>query len=133
MGGCSDYTLYRTQDGGLTWSVQQTPQRRWWVPQPLNAAPGFLGRPQFASAQVGWFEISPSAGPGVGGVLVTGDGGRSWARYGSEEDWVPMAIAPARGQVAWVLVWVRRTHTPMLVFTTDGGHTWERQLADLIT
>lgn len=75
MGGCLP-ELEATSDGGATWRVLQPAYH--WGPQ-ISA--GWPGGPQFADANVGWLTLSPGAGPGAGGVLVTLDGGRTFRQF----------------------------------------------------
>ncbi len=75
MGGCLP-GLEETQDGGRTWRTLQTAYR--WGAQ-IQA--GWASPPVFTSAKTGWITLSPGAGPGAGGVLVTLDGGSSFHQF----------------------------------------------------
>ncbi len=75
MGGCLP-GLEETRDGGRTWQTLQTAYR--WGAQ-IQA--GWASPPVFTSAKTGWIALSPGAGPGAGGVLVTVDGGRSFHQF----------------------------------------------------
>src|SRR5438132_5782982 len=76
---CSSYSLLRTKDGGRTWTKLQEskPPSAWWSPRNNVSV---LGAPRFASASVGWIPIPYDGGANPDGVLLTGDGGGSWAR-----------------------------------------------------
>ncbi len=75
MGGCLP-ALEATGDGGETWHTLQ-PAYQWGS----AIIPGWPGAPIFTSPSAGWIALSPGAGPGAGGVLVTQDGGRSFRQF----------------------------------------------------
>jgi len=75
MGGCLP-ALEATGDGGETWHTLQ-PAYQWGS----AIMPGWPGAPIFTSPSAGWIALSPAAGPGAGGVLVTQDGGRSFRQF----------------------------------------------------
>jgi hypothetical protein len=74
---CTSYSLYQTIDGGGSWvKLQDGSPTSWWSPRNRVS---LLGGPHFASASMGWIPILYD-GSGTDGVLLTTDGGRTWAR-----------------------------------------------------
>ena len=94
--------LYRTIDGGATWSVQ-----RIWDAQQLRA----IG---FADASTGW-----AVGDG-GRILSTADGGATWTAQnaGAEADLYALCVVSASR------VWAAGDG---ILETTDGGATWTQR------
>jgi len=116
MGGCLP-ELDVSRDGGQTWQVLQPAYR--WGPA---IAPGWAGGPQFARAELGWIGLSPGAGPGAGGVLVTTDGGRSFRQFFARR-FVPGSLDPV-GDVAYAVatsVPPGGGSAPVLVRMTPAG------------
>ena len=75
MGGCLP-GLEATRDGGRTWRTLQTAYK-WGT----GIEAGWPGAPVFTSPELGWIALSPGAGPGAGGVLVTSDGGVTFRQF----------------------------------------------------
>ncbi len=130
MGGCWG-ALYRTTNGGRTWSKLQPVDR--WHMTAIDTPPGFPGQPAFTSAQAGWIPIEAGAGPGVGGVAWTVDGGRTWTRAGQRRLWDIHAVATSDGSTVWA---IGDRHgdeptTSYLIRSTDGGGTWAQVLPAL--
>ncbi len=94
-GGLS--ALEGTTDGGRTWTPLQPAY--WWG---ASIRAGWPSGPMFASPQLGWIALSPGAGPGAGGVLVTTDGGRSFHQFGAA-DYIAGSLDPV-GSVAYAVV-----------------------------
>ena len=101
--GCTGYSLFHTTDGGGSWMKLQgdgPAPTSWWSPR-NNVS--LLGGPHFASALMGWIPILYD-GSGTDAVLLTTDGGRTWARGGPatfNEVWDIHDLA-ASGQFAWI-------------------------------
>lgn len=93
--------LLRTGDGGRTW-VQQHASFSWGKSDPSVWA-GFPSDLHFVSPRVGWLAVDAGAGSGVGGVDLTTDGGRDWARIGSRALWSIAQVAPAGPNQAWAV------------------------------
>ena len=127
MGGCGEYTLYRTSDGGRTWETLHAPpagpgEQRWWDPQ-LNGA-GFLLPPRAADRATVWIGVSTGAGAAVGGILMTRDGGVSWRRVkGDDPTWAVSAVAPLASGNGWVIA-TGSDASRRLFRTSDQGRTW---------
>ncbi|HVB10427.1 MAG TPA: YCF48-related protein [Bacillota bacterium] len=130
MGGCWG-ELYGTQDGGQHWTLLQSTNH--WQMNAIDMAPGFPGQPLFASASAGWVPIDAGAGPGVGGVAWTVDGGRSWTRVGYDKLWDIHVLATADGRTVWALGDRHGDEptTSYLIRSRDGGRTWSQVLPAL--
>jgi photosystem II stability/assembly factor-like uncharacterized protein len=142
--GCEGWLLWRTTDAGRTWSLIQRPTHKagdplWWAtPLPAGAGGlGFLGTPTFADERFGVIPVGTSGGQGVGGVLVTTDGGTAWLRRsdgglgpgsacGKLETGHCSVAVPDRS--AWVVIGSGNFNT--LQRTTDAGTVWQQQLPD---
>ena len=98
-GGSYTTVLYRTEDGGAVWTVQQT-----WGAQQFRA----LG---FADASAGWV-----AGDG-GRILRTTDGGASWTAQHTDAGGDLCAVSVLSASHAWVA-------GDGIYETLDGGTTW---------
>lgn len=87
---CGNYELFRTTDGGVSWTSFGNPKDT----AGGDCSMGFLVGPLFASTTWGWFTLNLGAGGGngPGGVLTTEDGGRTWRRRRND-------LAPARPQL----------------------------------
>jgi len=100
---CTSYSLYQTTDGGGSWMKLQdgTAPTSWWSPR-NNLS--LLGGPRIIYAKMGWIPVLYD-GSGTDAVLLTTDGGRTWARGGPaspNEVWDIHDLA-ASGQFAWVV------------------------------
>ena len=126
MGGCGDYTLYQTLDGGRTWAIEQSPEARplWSRISDQVSGPGFLGAPQFPNARDGWIGVGPGAGPSTGGVLHTTDGGRTWSRFIDDFAWTDTQVYAVRDG-AWARVTLRGESAESIFWTSDGV-SWRR-------
>jgi photosystem II stability/assembly factor-like uncharacterized protein len=143
--GCEGWLLWRTTDAGRTWSLIQRPTHKagdplWWAtPLPAGAGSGlgFLGTPSFADERFGVIPVGTSGGQGVGGVLVTTDGGTTWLRRGDDD----LGLGSACGKLetghcsvavpdrsAWVVTGLANFNS--LQRTSDAGTTWQRQLPE---
>ena len=143
--GCEGWLLWRTTDAGRTWSLIQRPTHKagdplWWatpLPAGAQAGLGFLGPPSFADERFGVIPVGTSGGEGLGGVLVTTDGGTTWLRRGDGE----LGRGSACGKLgtahcsvavpdrsAWVVTGL--TDFNSLQRTSDAGVTWQRQLPE---
>jgi photosystem II stability/assembly factor-like uncharacterized protein len=125
MGGASG-ELYETTDGGSSWTLIQSS----WTGA---ADGGFQGSMNWSGPDVGWIPVNAGAGPGFGGLEVTGDAGRHWTRLGLAADWSitdAALVSPTNGFVAGVS---RQPSgdIPFLAETTDGGATWQQILPAL--
>jgi len=142
--GCEGWLLWRTTDAGRTWSLIQRPTHKagdplWWAtPLPPGArALGFLGTPSFADERFGVIPVGTSGGEGVGGVLVTTDGGTTWLRrsdgqLGSGSACGKLATGHCSVAVpdrsAWVVIGIGDFNT--LQRTSDAGTVWQQQLPE---
>jgi hypothetical protein len=106
------FTLWRTNDGGLTWTSLP-------LPMPVNvdaAAPISVAAPD-ASHLLLSLSIQQSLGlPGPGVLLASSDSGRTWSRL----------LLPGSGEIAFATA-ARGWLAPVdggLYTTGDGGRTW---------
>jgi photosystem II stability/assembly factor-like uncharacterized protein len=131
---CSRWYLYRTTDGGLTWSRLQVSEDQtkpgWWLPNPQASSASFLSGPHFVDTTHGWIALSIGAGGAgvrVGGVITTADGGVTWQQSGIE----PYPKSPNGVWFVDVLNgWATsgslvKRGADELYRTTDGGRTWQ--------
>ncbi|RME28296.1 MAG: hypothetical protein D6806_03130, partial [Deltaproteobacteria bacterium] len=108
-----DGFIMRSTDGGATWQMVQ---------EGLSQA---LARVDFADSLNGW-----AVGGGTAGIILhTTDGGQSWAeqqvpsgQYGAA-DYVTSVAATDQNH-AWAVGNIGEGN-PMVLFTTDGGASWQ--------
>ena len=110
--------LYRTVDGGSHWSAVAAPASF----ANKSGCSGF-GLPVFSSPATGW--MSTRCGDGTNpplAFLVTHDGGATW----SAETLMPSLCCSASPPAFFDAAngWLFEPTTPLLMMTTDGGHTW---------
>ena len=113
---CAKYELWRTVDGGATWSNLGNPKTT------ASACwGGHLVGPLFASQSHGWLADNTGAGgaQAVTGLLQTADGGKTWR----------CLTQPANTDVVSAAdplhVWVMTNHIPSAMFASDdGGASW---------
>jgi photosystem II stability/assembly factor-like uncharacterized protein len=117
-------TLYRTSDGGMTWSSTATPFSN--------------GDMQFLDANNGWMMADLGAGAGsmIISVLKTTDGGATWTQAYTNDPNVNTAgdgvarsglkqfITPLDMNTAWIGGVVYAPGSVYLFRTDDGGKTW---------
>ena len=117
-------SLYRTLDGGLSWTKFETP---------FSA-----GDMQFLDDQNGWMLADLGVGAGSNAVAVyrTGDGGESWTlafnndpNQAQADDSIPLGglkagLTALNTQTAWVYGVVYAPGTVYLYRTEDGGESW---------
>ena len=117
-------SLYRTSDGGLSWTKFETP---------FSA-----GDIQFLDDQNGWMLADLGVGAGSNAVAVyrTDDGGKSWTlafnndpNRAQADDSIPLGglkagLTALNTQTAWVYGVVYAPGTVYLYRTEDGGETW---------
>jgi photosystem II stability/assembly factor-like uncharacterized protein len=115
---CGTYELFRTLDGGSTWTSLGNPK-----PATGNCAIGAIYGPLFASPTRGWLALNLGAG-GVaapGGLLQTEDGGKTWRCTNTPPNtYFVSAADPAH-------IWVSsnsRDGATTLYSSEDGGTTW---------
>jgi len=116
--------LYRTSDGGLTWTKSDVPFSR--------------GDLNFIDAENGWMLADLGVGAGSNAVAVyqTTDGGASWEQTYSNDpndpnaaDSLPLGgiksdLVPLDMKTAWVSGVIYAPGEAYLYRTGDGGHTW---------
>src|SRR6266508_530534 len=123
--------LYRTTDGGLTWTISSTP---------------FSGGDlSFTDVDNGWMLADLGVGAGSNGVAVfqTADGGATWTQTYTNDPNLPGAgdslplggiksdLIPLNMQTAWVSGVTYASGTVYLFRTDDGGHTWAQVTLEL--
>ena len=116
---CTKYELFRTQNGGLTWTSLGNPK-----PSTGNCAIGAIYGPLFASPTRGWLALNLGAGgvAGPGGLLQTEDGGRTWRCTNTPPNtYFVSAADPAH---IWVTSNQRGNDATSLYASDDGGTTW---------
>jgi photosystem II stability/assembly factor-like uncharacterized protein len=120
--GCQKYALFRTDNGGLTWSSLGNPQDF-----TANCSGGLLGAPLFASPARGWLALGLGAGGanvGPGGILKTDDGGRTWRCATTPPN--TNLVSAADPLHVWAASEDRMTQSTALYTTEDAGTTWHR-------
>lgn len=119
--------LYRTGDGGLTWTV---------YPVPFGG-----GQMAFVDETHGWMLASLGAGAGsmAVAIYITDDGGESWTQTYTNDpnlagagDSLPLSgiknnLTALDEETAWVGGVIYAPETFYLYKTTDGGRTWTPQ------
>jgi len=119
--------LYRTEDGGLMWTV---------FPVPFGG-----GKLAFTDETTGWMMASLGAGAGSMAIDMfrTDDGGATWTQFYTNDpnlanagDSLPLGgiknhLTPLDAQTAWVGGVVYAPATFYLYKTVDGGQTWAPQ------
>ncbi len=118
--------LYRTTNGGLTWTISSTP----FSGGDLN----------FIDANHGWMlaDLGVGAGSNAVAIFQTTDGGSTWTQTYSNDPNDPHAgdslprgglksgLIPLDMQTAWVTGVVYADGTVYLYRTDDGGHIWSQ-------
>jgi len=117
-GGAGGSRVYRSTDGGRTWSVSQTPLRR-------GASAGVFAvafRTRLQGLAIGGDFAAPASAPRA--LALTADGGRTWTLVGA---------GAAPGEYRSGAAWVPHTSGTALAvgltgsdITTDGGFDWRR-------
>src|SRR5256885_5375872 len=109
--------LLATSDGGRTWSV------RYQSPDADRSNP--ITRLRFVDSTHGWAATGGCTigqnGPCGGDVMLTGDGGRSWAMTGS----AAVQLSPTSPTEAWAVDAGRGLAAGIPWHTTDAGASWE--------
>jgi photosystem II stability/assembly factor-like uncharacterized protein len=117
---CLKYVLFRTDDGGLTWSNLGNPKDF-----TANCSGGHLAGPLFASPARGWLGLNLGAGGanvGPGGLLSSQDGGRTWRCATTPPN---IGLLSAADPVdLWAGGEDRLTQSSALYASDDGGATW---------
>ena len=117
-------TLYRTSDGGLTWTSNPVPFGR--------------GDLRFLDPSNGWMMADRGAGAGSMGVAIfqTTDGGSTWIQIYTNDPNLPNAadslplgglknsLTPINMQTAWVGGVTYASGVVYLYRTMDAGHNW---------
>ena len=124
-------TLYRTADGGLTWTISTVPFSR--------------GDLNFIDSEHGWMlaDLGVGAGSNAVAVFQTSNGGASWAQTYTNDpndahaaDSLPLGgiktdLVPLDRNTAWVTGVVYTPGEAYLYRTDDGGQTWNKVLITL--
>jgi photosystem II stability/assembly factor-like uncharacterized protein len=106
--------LYRTDDGGRTWTqVTRMPHNNY-------------EKLVFASPTLGW--ASRGDNPNVPGLWRTEDGGQTWIEVDQR-----MHRDPDLTFVSTTHGWGLANDPGVVIATTDGGRTWERQTTGIRT
>ena len=117
---CQRYELFRTDNGGLTWSDLGNPKDF-----TANCSGGNLAGPLFASTARGWLGLNLGAGGanvGPGGILKSEDGGRTWRCATTPRN---MNVVSAADPLhVWAAGEDRLTQSTALYTTEDAGRTW---------
>ena len=95
--------LFGTDDGGASWT--------------RRSKPAWFEGVDFVDAQHGW------ATTGAPRVLVTADGGKTWAERDPAGRWEWLSVTAVDAGCAWAHGW-RPNGADVLVRTTDGGRHW---------
>ena len=116
--------LYRTADGGKTWTEQQSQ---------LASGRDVAGPPTFITAQVGWLPTNAGAAPYTSGLLITRDGGQTWSSVGLSQNmsWSLNGVSMVSGQLGYAVGGGGAQQAGFLVKTTNGGRTWTQLLPSL--
>lgn len=117
---CSKYTLFRTDNGGRSWSSLGNPKDF------AGCSAGHLVGPLFASTGRGWLGLNLGAG-GVnapGGIMKSEDGGRTWHCATSPPN--TGLISAADPFHVWASGEDRSNFSTALNTTEDAGATWHR-------
>lgn len=116
--------LYRTRDGGLTWTISSTPFSS--------------GDLSFLDSENGWMlaDLGVGAGSNAVAVFQTADGGQTWAQTYTNDPNLPEAsdslplggiksdLVPIDTQTAWVNGVIYSPGTVYLYRTDDRGQSW---------
>jgi hypothetical protein len=129
--GADEVSLYRTTDGGSRWSlVARSPAIASPGKSGLGGLPLYCGKAglSFATSAVGWIPVWCNGGNGWG-LLVTHDGGETWAAQAISipaSDCPPALCEVSAPQFfgATGFAPVKGSSSPMLLVTHDGGSTW---------
>src|SRR3989475_4370231 len=119
---CLKYVLFRTDDGGLTWSKLGNPKDF-----TTNCSGGHLAGPLFASTGRGWLGLNLGAGGaliGPGGILKSEDAGRTWRCATTPPN--TSLVSAADPLDVWAAGEDRLTQSTALYTTEDAGATWHR-------
>jgi photosystem II stability/assembly factor-like uncharacterized protein len=120
--GTSVGGLYRTSDGGLTWTlISSDPASGALKPASCQARYGSLSGIVFSSTTTGWLGVYQCASSRY--LLVTRDGGTTWALQSMPMPWssLPYFIDQNNG---FITVSDSTGFRFQLASTSDGGLTW---------
>jgi photosystem II stability/assembly factor-like uncharacterized protein len=120
-------TVWRTSDGGETWSLLQVP-----ADVSLRSACFLskrIGENQVGTSQIAWLAgrgTRPYTRSGYGVLLKTADGGKSWVMLGDGQVLPPLNYVRFFGPDEGVAVGEATPGFPTGVLTTqDGGESWQ--------
>jgi len=112
-------SLYRTNDGGTTWTMvakSQLGTRQAGIGD-LETA-GYVGPVLFTSAQEGWILLSRR------GLAHSSDGGKTWSMSMAGETFAAFHFLDA--QHGWLAIQGSLSQPGLLWTTKDGGATWQQ-------
>ncbi|MCR4419433.1 MAG: hypothetical protein QHH27_03050 [Clostridia bacterium] len=106
--------LYYTANGGEDW--EKINEIKCVRPTPTQV--------RFVTSQVGWIPLDVGAGPIAGGLLLTLDGGNTFARVESAGESLREVVFVSARQ-GWA-VGTAPDYGDYLIRTTDGGRSWTK-------
>jgi photosystem II stability/assembly factor-like uncharacterized protein len=109
--------LYRTVDGGRSWTMVATNAAF------SNSGCRATGQPVFASPTTGWISAQCGSNPPPPlAYFVTQDGGRTWTLQTIAPSVCCTPPSPRFFDAS--NGWLIEPNTPLLMMTSDGGNTW---------
>ncbi|WP_158289558.1 WD40/YVTN/BNR-like repeat-containing protein [Paenibacillus flagellatus] len=130
----ANWTIYRTADGGHSWSAAALPTTDTWSVLKENTAFAL----SFTDEKTGilTFISDPAGGPVKTAIYRTTDGGRTWTYVNSIApegvlESTPSGMSFSDRSHGFITFFNSRDSRPELYGTSDGGTTWKRLLLEL--